>query len=79
MAFAGCTSIFDDQGRFNPSYDESKSLTREADWVILAIGQAVDLTFLNGDGSFRMGDGGILYADKETHETSIPGTFAGGD
>jgi NADPH-dependent glutamate synthase beta subunit-like oxidoreductase len=79
VAFAGCTSIFDDQGRFNPFYDETKSLTREADWVILAIGQAVDLTFLNGDGSFQLGDGGILYADTETHETSIPGTYAGGD
>lgn len=79
VEFVACTSLFDDQGRFDPSYDETSTLKREADWVILAVGQVVDLSFLNGGESFRRGPGGTLFVDTETLETSIPGTFAGGD
>ncbi len=39
-------SIFDDQGRFAPSYDESDEMIHEADMVIEAIGQASDVAML---------------------------------
>ncbi|MCI2400860.1 FAD-dependent oxidoreductase [Aliiroseovarius subalbicans] len=44
-----CDSIFDDQGRFNPHYDESDELVHPADMVIEAIGQAADVSILGKD------------------------------
>jgi len=38
-----CLSVFDQEGRFNPSYDESVTRTLNADMIIFAIGQLSDL------------------------------------
>jgi len=65
-----CTSVFDAAGRFNPTFDESVTETLEADTVILAIGQAPDLAFLNGT---------RLDANPERATTALPGVFAAGD
>ncbi|MEE8389426.1 MAG: FAD-dependent oxidoreductase, partial [Anaerolineae bacterium] len=65
-----CTSVFDGAGRFRPTFDESVTKTLEADTVILAVGQAADLTFLNG---------AQLRADLATSTTALPGVFAAGD
>jgi formate dehydrogenase beta subunit len=75
--FVKCTSVFDRQGRFNPTYDESVTMFRAADWVIPAIGQEVDSSVFGG--SFRRGAAGTLQVDPETLETSVPGVFAGGE
>ncbi|MCB2101692.1 MAG: FAD-dependent oxidoreductase [Rhodobacterales bacterium] len=40
------TSIFDDKGRFAPSYDESDEQIHEGEMVIEAIGQAADVSIL---------------------------------
>lgn len=42
-------SIFDEQGRFAPSYDESDEMLHKADMVIEAIGQASDVALLGHD------------------------------
>ena len=44
--FVACSRVFDEEGRFNPQFDESKTMRIEADAVILAIGQQPDLSFL---------------------------------
>ena len=76
VEFVRCVSVIDADGRFNPVYDEKKVQTVEADMVITAIGQAPDLSFLNGDvGVFR----GAVQVDPYTMETDLPGVFAGGD
>lgn len=41
-----CVSIFDEQGRFHPQYDENDLQFHAADIVVEAIGQAADLDFL---------------------------------
>jgi formate dehydrogenase beta subunit len=72
-----CTCVFDEQGRFNPSFDESETTSLETDMVILAIGQASELSFLEGT---EIGTpGGLIKADKETMETGLAGVFAGGE
>lgn len=78
VEFMTCTSVFDDQGRFNPSYDETDLSTLEGDTVIVAIGQAADLSFAEKDG-IQVGPRGGLKADPVTLETPLPGVFAGGD
>ncbi|MDD1779353.1 MAG: FAD-dependent oxidoreductase, partial [Candidatus Helarchaeota archaeon] len=37
-----CTSVFDKQGKFHPSFDESKLKELEFDQIIIAIGQGVE-------------------------------------
>jgi len=76
VEFIRCVSVFDQDKRFNPVFDEKKTLTAEADMVITAIGQAPDLRFLNeGVDKFR----GAVLADPYTLETNLPNVFAGGD
>ncbi|MEE8418953.1 MAG: FAD-dependent oxidoreductase, partial [Dehalococcoidales bacterium] len=70
-----CVSAFDKQGNFSPSYDESKTSVIDADTVIVAIGQATDLSFADA----KMKDGSRLKIDANTLETPVPGVFAGGD
>ncbi len=41
-----CVSIFDEQGRFHPKYDDNDVILHEAEMVIEAIGQAAQLDYL---------------------------------
>ncbi len=74
-----CVSVFDREGRFNPSYNDKITKTLEADTIIVAIGQAPDVAFLKALGRLEMAQGGWMKADPETLETGFPGVFAGGD
>ena len=73
-----CIAVFDDQGRFNPSFDEDVRQTLEANEIIVAIGQEPDLSFL-GDGRANLAAGALIDADAETMQTSMKGVFAAGD
>jgi len=76
IEFVFCKSVFDENKRFSPKFDEKKTLQVEADTIITAIGQAPDISFLGGDiDSVR----GIIQVDPYTMETSLPNVFAGGD
>ena len=46
IEFMRCISVFDAEGRFNPSFDEETRQLVEADTVIISIGQAPDISFL---------------------------------
>ncbi len=73
-----CTCVFDEDGVFNPQYDETDLTELEGDTVIVAIGQVADLSFADKEGLHVSPTGG-LEADPVTLETSIDGVFAGGD
>ena len=73
-------SVFDEQGRFAPTYYEDQEMFIEGDLIIEAIGQAPDFSFIPKE----------LFDTLEFTETrkvkvngqgmtSIPGIFAGGD
>lgn len=72
-----CTCVFDEKGAFCPSFGEMKE-TVEADQVILAVGQASDLSFLSAKDRVRC-ERGLIVVDPISQETGIPGVFAGGD
>ena len=74
-----CVRVFDDEGRFRPQFDESQLLTIEADSVILAIGQAPDLSFLKPEDGVELTPAGTIKIDPATLATSAPGVYAGGD
>ena len=77
IIFKSCVSVLDKTGRFNPCYDESRTLSCEADMIMMAIGQRSDLDFL--DGAFGVEtQRGRVTADSD-YTTSVPGIFAAGD
>jgi formate dehydrogenase (NADP+) beta subunit len=73
------TSVFDESGRFAPSYDETDLVTLEADACVLAIGQKPDLSFLKPADGIALTPTGTIAIDKTTLATTAPGIFAGGD
>ncbi|MFH1930256.1 MAG: FAD-dependent oxidoreductase [Pseudomonadota bacterium] len=77
MELVHCVSVFDDQCIFNPSFDDAKEKI-EGDQVVLAIGQASDLTFLADDSQITV-DRGLIVVDEDTLETGMKGVYAGGD
>jgi len=78
VEFKRCTAVFDENGAFNPTYDETDLETLEADTVIVAIGQAADLSFAEKENVAITARGG-LEADPVTFQTPAEGVFAGGD
>lgn len=78
VKFIRCTSVFDNQRCFNPSFDSSVTEVKETDLVILAIGQSPDGDLLKQMG-FSPKRGGVIKVDEETLKTEIEGVFAGGE
>lgn len=74
-----CGSVFDAGGRFNPTFVEGTELAMAADTVILAIGQASDLSFLTPDDGVAVTPRGTIRVDPETLATTAPGIYSGGD
>ncbi len=72
-----CTCVFDEQGRFNPAFDESVTTAIDTDMVILAVGQATDLSLLEDSGIGS--DTGLIKVNEDTLETDMKGIFAGGE
>jgi NADPH-dependent glutamate synthase beta subunit-like oxidoreductase len=79
VQFVSCTRVFDENGRFNPEFDESRTMTLETDSVVLAIGQQPDFSFLSDQDGIELRPGGTIKIDPETLATTAPGVFAGGD
>ena len=77
MTFKRCLSVFDAEGRFNPSYDENETASVEVDTVIFAIGQGSDNRFI--EGVCELNERGLLIVDRETQQTSNPKVFAAGE
>lgn len=76
MELVRCTSVFDREGRFSPSFDPAAKTVVEADAVLVAIGQGPDLSWV---GDALQTAAGRLVADPGRQMTSQPGVYAGGD
>lgn len=72
-------SVFDEAGRFNPVFLDGTEVTVPADTVILAIGQAPDLSWIRPGDGLETTPRGTLLTDPDTLATTKPGVFAGGD
>ena len=67
----------DETGRRKAVPIEGSNFKREADMVILAIGEASDVGFLPKE--VELSDDGTIWTDPITMETSLKGVFAAGD
>ncbi|MFX0195453.1 MAG: FAD-dependent oxidoreductase [Candidatus Hodarchaeota archaeon] len=74
-----CTSVFDEDGNFNPTFNETITKSIETDMVIMAIGQIPDLSALGPEDSVRITPEGLIQVNEETLATDYPGVFAGGE
>ncbi len=80
VEFRRVLRVFDEQHRFSPTFDDSERTTIPADTVILSIGQAADLSFLDPAGSgIDLTAPGIIKLDPATLATTAPGVFVAGD
>jgi NADPH-dependent glutamate synthase beta subunit-like oxidoreductase len=79
VEFKRCVSVFDENKRFNPRYDENETLTVEADHVLLSIGQAVDWGGILAGSGIELKPNRTVKADPFTLQTAEPDVFAGGD
>ncbi|HEY3313911.1 MAG TPA: FAD-dependent oxidoreductase [Bacillota bacterium] len=71
-------SVFDENRRFNPTFHEGTEEPFACDTIILAIGQATDLSLITTDLGVKV-ERGLIVADKLTKATGAPGLFAAGD
>jgi NADH-quinone oxidoreductase subunit F len=74
-----CLSVFDDKGKFNPKYTEAEKKSFELDAVVVAIGQAPDLSFLSQGSTVQPTSAGTIKVNKSNLETDMDGVFAAGD
>ncbi len=74
-----CLSIFDEQGRFHPKYDETDEMVFQGDMVIEAIGQMPDLSMLDEQLNERLKWAGRRIAVDADGHTSEPWLWAVGD
>jgi len=78
--FKRCLSVFDEQGRFAPRFDEDDLTTVPCDTVILSIGQTMDAGFVDPErDGVAMSERGTFVVDEETSATTRPGVFVVGD
>ena len=74
-----CTGLYNVEGRFAPTYDESDTVTLPCDNVVLSIGQCIEWGgLLNGE-AVELGRGNGAVADALTYQTAQPDIFVGGD
>jgi NADPH-dependent glutamate synthase beta subunit-like oxidoreductase/CO/xanthine dehydrogenase FAD-binding subunit len=76
MELMRCTSVYDSERKFAPTYNSSIKETVEADQIILAIGQKPDIAYT--ESSLQVNQGFITVA-PDTQISSIANVFAGGD
>lgn len=76
-----CLDVFDAEGRFNPSFDESITNFFEGDMIIEAIGQGANLGFIPEEymNKLEKTSRGRIMVDPLTFQSAIPWLFLGGD
>ncbi|MBQ1674219.1 MAG: FAD-dependent oxidoreductase, partial [Bacteroidales bacterium] len=80
IEFKRCTSTIDPEtGKFSPKYDETQTVTVEADHIVFAIGQAIEWGKLLDGTEVKFWHGNYPVADKFTYQTDDPAIFVGGD
>ena len=79
IVFKRCVSVWDESGRFSPTYDEADTKTVPCDRVFLSIGQSIQWGNLLDGTKVELGRGNGAKADSLTYQTAEPDIFVGGD
>jgi ferredoxin len=80
VLFKRCLRVFDEERRFAPVFDEADTTLVPCDTVLMAIGQTLDLSFIDSDrDGLQLTERGMLACDGETGVTAHPDVFVAGD
>lgn len=79
IIFKKCLSVFDENKRFAPKFDESVTMTVPCEKVFLSIGQSIVWGNLLDGSKVELGRGNGAVADQVTYQTAEPDIFVGGD
>lgn len=79
IVFKKCLSVFDENKRFAPKFDENLTMTVPCERVFLSIGQSIVWGNLLDGSKVELGRGNGAVADKVTYQTAEPDIFVGGD
>ena len=79
VVFKRCLSVFDENHRFAPKYDENDCMTVECSHVLLAVGQSIIWGDLLKGTKVELNPNGTVKADPVTYQTAEPDIFVGGD
>lgn len=79
IEFKKCTSVKDADGRFNPQYDENDTITLDADYVLLSVGQSIVWGDMLNGSKVELRGNNTAEADAFTYQTAEADIFVGGD
>ena len=80
VTFQQCLRVYDEQRRFSPVFDPAVRRTVPCDTVLLSVGQAPDLAFLEeGGADIEQARPGWPKTDPRTLSSTAPGVFIAGD
>nr|WP_029231159.1 FAD-dependent oxidoreductase [Butyrivibrio sp. VCB2006] len=79
VIFKKCVSVFDEQHRFSPKYDEENTIEIPCENLLLSIGQSVQWGSLLEGTKVELNRNGTAVADALTRQTAEPDIFVGGD
>lgn len=73
-----CVSVFDEERRFNPRFDEERVRVIKGDTIVFSIGQYGDMSFADNS-AVEVDERGRLVLNPETWQTTVPNVFACGE
>jgi len=77
LRFQKCISVFDKSGKFSPEFDAGTTEKADGSAVILAVGQAADLRYVEGQAGIDAANGRIGVSESQVTGDAM--VFAGGD
>lgn len=79
VEFKKCLSVFDENRRFSPKFDDSVTMTVPASHVLVTVGQGIDWGSMLEGTKVELNPNRTVKADPTTFQTAEPDIFAGGD
>jgi NADPH-dependent glutamate synthase beta subunit-like oxidoreductase len=79
VEFKRCISVFDENRRFSPKFDENDTKIVKANNILISVGQGIDWGSLLKDSNIELNTNKTVKADPITFNTGETDVFAGGD
>jgi NADH-quinone oxidoreductase subunit F len=79
IEFIGSKTVFAEDGTSHVKEDPEQILKVDADTIIIAVGQAPDVSFISKESQLERSLWGSLEVDHNSLTTNVAGIFAGGD
>lgn len=79
VEFKKCISVFDENRRFSPKFDENTTKIVKANHVLLSVGQGIDWGSILEGSNIELNPNKTIKADPLTFQTADSDVFAGGD